>query len=549
MQFVAASDRYLAVPRDVERTTFARYETYSYQVCTNYNPRYDQIQVCHVNYEQRPNPDYRPPDPTTGDYACNGQSLADCIQQAAPVVSQYIEVPVGQSCDLVWEGRCEAYETKTQTYPTFNHESATEVTIYRFEGGTFTKLDSSLATLVQDPSKPGSLTFRKDPLEVKGSIVNRNQIQFQNGQLYVFSDNALQTLGVAGNSISYLQRLGVPASTSTNPAVVFSSDRAMITASNYSQSSDVAMIDLSTPVLPKLLKSFSMPGNTTQLILTNGGILGPGQVRTSYGNVDRTLEKLTLFSRDVGGELDNLLLGTEYDAFDTSWFDPNDDQRIRLSPSGQRLLLPYSGRHQADTYDPIAHRLNITRIDSSRLVSERSFEVSDDIVRTAPTDDQHALVFGNSATYWIDHTSGDWVLSTVREIFTPFATYRLSDGDLYAQVSRVGSKCRVTTHLGTSGIFGSSALARADVACGEGEIPMGFHTSLLFPSTRTGVQISADGARVDALAAADVDSDTTEAQLVRAKYCYIADGGDDSSAVKVEFLDAVPGKILCEQAR
>src|SRR5262249_55720791 len=155
----------------------------------------------------------------------------------------------------------------------------------------------------------------------------------------------------------------------------------------------------------------SMPGRSTQLILATGGILGPGQVSSTYGQVNRTLEKLTLFSRDGGQELDNLLLGTEYDVLETSYFDPTDDQRIRLSDDGARLFLPYSGSHHADPSEPTAHRLNISRIDNGHLVSERSFAVSDDVIRTASLDDARALVFANSAAYLVDHGTGDWVLS------------------------------------------------------------------------------------------------------------------------------------------
>jgi hypothetical protein len=544
--FVAASDRYIAVPRDVQKTIFSRYETYNYQVCSAYNPQYQQVQQCHVKYEQRPNPDYRAPNPTTGDYACNGKKLADCIQEAAPTVSQYIYAPVGQTCDMVWIGRCEKYESRSATYPRYEQKSETELTVYKFENGSFTRLDSSLAKLVAKPEKPDTLTFEKNPLSVAGAIANRNQIQFQNGHLYVFADKALQTMAVAGNSISYLDRLGITANTAQDPAIVFSADRAMISSRSNGQGSDVAMLDLTTPSKPLPLNAFAMPGNTTQLILGNGGILGPGQVSSNYGQVSRSLQKLTLFAKDSGAELDNLLLGTEYDTFETSWFDSNDDQRIRLASSGLRLFLPYSGRHHADPYEPMAHRLNISRIDNNHLVSERSFEVSDDIIRTAPIDDNRSLVFANSAAYQVDHTSGDWVLSTLREFFTPFATYRLNEQNLYARVSRVGSKCRVTTHAGDAQVFGGVELATADVACGEGTIPVGFHGNLLFSDTRTGVRISPDGLHVDPLPAAEVAAMLTEIQSPNRGYCYIADGSTNSSAL-IEYLDTIPAKIFCER--
>ena len=283
--FVTASDRYIVVPRDVQKTKFANHETYNYQFCTNYNPQYEQVTQCHVDYERRANPDYRAPNPTTGDYSCNGKKLADCIVEAAPVVSQFIYAPVGQTCSQVWQGRCEKYENRSETYPRFTTEIETELTIYRFESGSFTKLDSSLAKMIE---KSGAIAFENNPLSVKGQIANKNQIQFQNGHLYVFADQALQTLAVAGNSISYLNRLGIQSNTANNPSIVFSADRAMISAvdgnSYPNQTSSVAMLDLSTPSLPKPLNAFTMPGVSTQLILANGGILGPGQVQLGAQN-------------------------------------------------------------------------------------------------------------------------------------------------------------------------------------------------------------------------------------------------------------------------
>lgn len=545
--FVTASDRYIVVPRDVQKTRFTNYETYSYNVCTNYNPQYQQITQCSVNYEKRANPDYRAPDPATGDYSCNGKKLADCIVEAAPVVSQYVYVPVGQTCSPVWQGRCEKYETRTETYPRFETENETELVIYRFEGGSFTKLDSSLATMT---AKDGAISFTTSPLTLKGQIANKNQVQFQNGHLYVFSDQALQTLAVAGNSTSYLARLNIQTNTAQNPSIAFSTDRAMISAveNTYpNTTSRVTMLDLSTPSLPTELNSFSMPGTSAQLILATGGILGPGQV--SFGNqqVQRTLQKLTLFSKDAGAELDNLLLGTEYDTFESSWLDAQDDQRIRLGAGGTRLFLPYSGQHHANEYEPTAHRLNISRIDAGRLVSERSFAVSDDIIRTAPLDDARSLVFGNSAAYLVDHTSGDWALSTLREFFVPFATYRLNDASLHARISRVGSKCRITTHANDSAIFGDASLAQAEVPCSEYGAPTGFGANLLFSQTRTGVRISPDGLTIDTLTAAEVEALLAKLPPSGA-YCYTPNADPAKNGMPVEYLDEVPAKILCAAA-
>lgn len=539
--FVSASDRYLAVPHDVQSTRFDHWEHHTYQVCTNYNPKWQEVEVCNVNYEQRPNPDYKAPNPATGNYDCGGKALADCVHDAAPQVSQYIYVPTGQTCQMVWQGRCEKYETRTDTYPAFRIDKETQLTVYRFENGGFTKLDSSLAKM---SAKADGLSFTKEPLGVKGSIVNRNQIQMQNGHLYAFANDSLQTLSIAGNSIAFLDALPISADTESSPAIAFSSDRAMISSSRGT--SQVTMVDLSVASKPRVKSSFWMPGQSTQLLLAGGGILGPGQVQFSNERVYRSIQKVTLFSRDDGRELDNVLLGTDYDAFESSWLDANDDQRIRLDRTGTRLFVPYSGRHHADTTEPTAHRLGITRIEGGRLVSERSFAVADDIVRTTSIDDARALVFGNSGTYVIDRASGDWKLDTLREILTPIATYRIVDAeDVHARVSRVGTKCVISTHGGDANALGGDALAEATIPCPDTSSPIGYADTVVFAETLTGVRFGKDGKSVTPLAADEVKAITAKVGAGDI-YCRV-DGYPQTApyASMIVYLDGVPGRVVC----
>lgn len=158
--FIGASDRYLVVPRHVHRSRFESYRTMHYSTCQRWNPRDHQQTFCSTKYEQRPNPGYRAPDPLTGDYACNGKPLAECIQAAAPVVSRYVHVPVGQQCTTEWVGACSAYGSVTSTYPVFTYEDTTELTIYRFADGGFTKLDTTLAKLAPRRTRSASRPSR-----------------------------------------------------------------------------------------------------------------------------------------------------------------------------------------------------------------------------------------------------------------------------------------------------------------------------------------------------------------------------------------------------
>ena len=167
--------------------------------------------------------------------------------------------------------------------------------------------------------------------------------------------------------------------------------------------------------------------------------------------------------------------------------------------------------------------------------------MNDDIVRTAALDGARSLAFGNSAAYLVDHTSGDWAISTLRELFVPFATYRLSDSNLHARMSRVGTKCRITTHASDAGIFGEG-LASIDIPCDENTLPVGFGSNVLFAGTRTGVRISPDGLTLEPLSAAEV---VTMVAKIPTGFCYIprADGAKGGSLV--EFLDQAPSRILC----
>ena len=119
--FISASDRYVVVSRDVTRTVFTGTATQSYSYCSkSHQGPARSVTYCAPKYEQRPNPDYRAPRPGKDDYDCNGKTLLDCIQQAAPTVSQYIYVRVGESCSTYTysDTICDAYSTNTTSYPT-----------------------------------------------------------------------------------------------------------------------------------------------------------------------------------------------------------------------------------------------------------------------------------------------------------------------------------------------------------------------------------------------------------------------------------------------
>jgi hypothetical protein len=570
--FISASDRYVVLSRDVNRTLFAGTETQHYSYCSaSHQGAAHSVKTCAPQYEQRPNPDYKPPKNTSGDYDCNGKTLLDCIQAAAPTVSQYIWVRVGQTCSTYtyYDWVCDQTTTNTVSYPIFNSQQSTEFVVYRYDSGDFVKLDQQLYEMAAPgagATTVATLNFAGRPLEVPGSIDSKNDLQFQNGQFYVLTNQGeqLHTLLLVGNSIAELGTQAAPrqrgngSSYSGAHTTLFSDSRMMVSRAYYDPSnpmnipnwSDVIMFDLTTPEFPQAVNQFVMPGSSDQLILAADGVLGPGTVQFTNRGVSRDLQKLTLFNRDDAHELGNLLLGTEYDAdFVSSWLGVADDQRIRLDDVNQRLFLPYSGMLNAPpmSFNPTAHRLNVTAVANSLLTSETTFNVVEDIVRTVSTNSMpgtgSALAFGDSSVYALNQTPGSWALDVVEEYATPVAVYRLRDaGDLHARIDRIGARCQISTFNGSLNAFKPDRLTVGpQIACPESSIPEGIGLTVVFPGASTGWQIAADGTSIAALDDAGVKEALTH--VVTTNYCALDPTVEDGTPVP--YLDAIPASVSC----
>jgi hypothetical protein len=573
--FISASDRYVVVSRDVSRTVFTGTETQTYSYCSQSHegpPR--SVVSCSPKYEQRPNPDYKPPKDLAGDYDCNGKTLLDCIQEAAPTVSQYIYVRVGQTCTTYTyrDFICDKTTTNTVTYPVYRTDQATQFVVYRYDAGDFVKLDEQLYEMA-DPGAGAvnvpSLTFSGKPLEVPGSIDSKNDLQFQQGQFYVLTDQGseLHTLLLIGNSIAKLGAQAAPRQRSGNNSysgshtTLFSDSRMMVSRGyddysnpmNIPNWSDVIMFDLTVPSFPKQVNQFVMPGSSDQLILAADGVLGPGTVSFTSSGVSRNLQKLTLFNRDDASEIGNLLLGTEYNAdFVQSWFGQYgmmDDQRIRLDPDNERLFLPYSGYHHAPptAFNPETHRLNVTAVSPSLITPEATFDVVEDIVRTVSTSSApgtgSALAFGDSSVYAVNQTTGAWSLDVVEEFATPVAVYRISDtDDLHVRIDQIGARCQISSFQGSMNAFKPDRLSVGpSIACPERSIPTAVGLDVVYDQSKTGWRISQDGLSITALDPASVDESLKK--VSQGTYCALDPTVQDGTPVP--YLDAVPPSVTC----
>jgi hypothetical protein len=567
--FVSASDRYLVVSRDINRTVFTGTENHSYTACTSSHEGPPQTYTyCSPKYEQRKNPDYRDPRTTKGDYACNGKKLQDCIQEAAPQVSRYIHVRVGESCQTYSHRNwiCDKFETVTTAYPTYRNDASTQFVVYRYEGGDFVKLDEQLFEM-QDPEAAGgdveSLSFLGKPLELPGVIDHKGDLQFQHGHFYVLTaqGETLHTMLLIGNSIARLSTKDMPRqkkgfSYSGAHSTLFSDDRMMVSRAFADVQnrpiphwSDVLMLDLTMPSFPKTLNQFVMPGSSDQLILANTGVLGPGTVSFTGGGVSRNLQKITLFDRRDAAELDNILLGSEFNAdFSSSWLGAADDQRIRFDGESNRLFLPYSGYHHVpdEVFNPVAHRLNIAHVGDRKLISEKTFDLAEDIIRTVSLDSRpttgRALAFGDSSVYAINQGDDSWTVDVIQEYATPIAVYRINDEDVHVRIDRLGTRCQISTFAAGARVFKKVQLAVGPkVDCREGVLPMGIRSSVVFADSKTGWKISPDGLTITAATPREVTS--LLALIPQDTYCTLDAGKED--ATPVEFLDEVPTHIDC----
>jgi hypothetical protein len=570
--FISASDRYFVVSRDIRKTVFTGTQSRSYSYCTAYHPGPERsVTYCYPKYEQRDNPDYVDPQTTNGDYACNGKSLLDCIQEAAPKVSKYIYVRVGETCNTYTyhDYICDSRETRTVSYPTYRTDTSTQFVVWRYTDGDFIKLDEQLFQMASPGTTTGSvpsLTFTGAPLEVSGAIDHKGDLQFQHGHFYVLTNQGqvLHTLLIAGNSIAELgvqntPRLGGSYSYSSAHSTLFSDERMMVSRAYYDSTapqgitswSDVIMMDLSAASFPTQLNHFSMPGSSVQLILASAGILGPGTVSFTSSGVARNLQKITLFAQDDASEVDNVLLGTEFNAdFTQTWLGTSDDQRIRLDWGSQRLFLPYAGYlHAPDaTFNPAAHRLNITAVGvGTGLLSETTFDLIEDIVRTVSIDSSatagSALAFGDSSIYALTQGTQGWSREVLEEYATPIAVYRTSDnGDVHARIDRIGARCQISTFSGSSQAFAPTHLATGPtIACPESGSPIAVALDVVFSGSSTGWHLSPDGLTITSLTADQVKEALTH--VVYDEYCALDGTRDDGTPVP--YLDAVPAAVWC----
>lgn len=505
-----ASDRYFVVTEFLDVTKLDAWVMQNYQVCTRSHSVESSYRHCYTRYEKRPNPNYAPPDNSSGDRACKGITLADCLRQVARASNPTVQVPVGTSCEerktSTWV--CDAYEAKTREYPRFTNESATRLTIYEYTEQGFVRLDGKVRSIVTHGELDGvPLTTRVDKLTTSSetfdlSIPGRLQtLNFQNGFLYAVSSGTLQVYSMGENSLVRTSSLRV--ANETLQSSLFASNKLYLSDFGFRNGMDestLRVIDLSSGGFPTQVSTdYRLPGGHSSILPTRHGILTIGSV-ANFENTTRNAVKLGLFADPFSSEKAYLILATELSAVSLS-----DRKAHYFDASASRLFLPYTGLSRAPAAvagsaaqlaaGPLQARVGISHLADEAIVSDGAVQLIEPVqrVRERPGAADQLLGFSNNTVVWLRPATEAWKAEPVLNFYTPFALYRLSDSEDYVEVSRLGERCKL--HFARAAELKSPSTASAGTTseafpCGGG-LATAYGNNLLFGAT--GVSFDDDG--------------------------------------------------------
>ena len=431
-----ASDHYFVVTEQISKTYLDSWQTQNYSVCTASHTTTTPYTYCWTQYETRPNPDYVAPDNSGGDRACHGTTLSDCLTQVARVSNKTIQVPVGKMCD--------AYETRSTTYPIFHQDVSTQLYVYEYTDSGFVQLDSKVHEVtnsgldaVASDAQVDVITTSVDSfdLAVPGTL---DTAYFQNGYLYVISAGVLQVYAMGDNSI--VRTATLPVVNDTLQASLFSNDHLYLSDFGWSNGdhSTLRVINLQNPAFPTQDgATHQLPGGNRSIIAANAGIFTVGSVSQFMGQSVNAL-KLGLFSDPYADETAYLILGT-----DLNYTSLADEKAQFWSGASQRMLLPYSGQDAQGT--PI-ERVGVSQVVTGSINSNGAVALPElpQRIRPLPTGDEAYLTFAKNSIEWLTpDDQGQWQAAPVLEYFEPFDLYRRAGDAGNVELQRLGTRCRL----------------------------------------------------------------------------------------------------------
>jgi hypothetical protein len=442
-----ASDHYFVVTEQISKTYLDAWQTQNYSVCTASHSTSTPYTYCWTQYETRPNPDYVAPDNSGGDRACHGTTLSDCLTQVARVSNKTIQVPVGKMCEQRTQTNffCDAYETRSTTYPIFHQEASTQLYIYAYTDSGFVQLDSKVHEVtnsgldaVAADAQVDVITTSVDDfdLAVPGTL---QTAYFQNGYLYVISAGVLQVYAMGDSSIVRTATLQVV--NDTLQASLFSNDHLYLSDFGWSNGADhstLRVINLQNPAFPTQDgATHQLPGGNRSIIAATAGIFTVGSVSQFMGQSVNAL-KLGLFSDPYADETAYLILGT-----DLNYTSLTDEKAQFWSDASQRLFLPYSG--QDDQGAPI-ERVDVSQVVTGSIDSEGAVALPElaERIRPLPTGGEAYLTFAKNSIEWLTpDDQQQWHAAPVLEYFEPFDLYRRSGDADNVELERLGTRCRL----------------------------------------------------------------------------------------------------------
>ncbi len=447
-----ASDHYFVVTQAVHKTFFDGFQTQTYQVCTKSHTVDRTYRSCSTQYVTKPNPDYTPPDTKGGDRSCNGQTLRDCLQYVAKVSNPTIEVPVSIKCvdSKYADWICDSYQTRQTEYPTFHGENETKLFIYAYTDTGFVRLSDQASTLA--PTLQGSAPDTTVASVSTGSATHEllipgsvQTLQFQNGYLYAIADEQLLTFAVNGSSL--VQTSSVTGTSATLQTSLFTSDKLYL--SDYSPSyytgvdpsSVLRVFDLSNPAFPvQASTDRSLPGGHDVILPVREGIFTIGRV-DSFQNTNRAFLKLGLFSDPFTAEKSYAILGTDLSAPSTT---AGMEKSYYFDSAQERLFLPYSGTDLVDA-EHFLSRVDVSAVMSDKIVPNGGIDLPEtpERVRAIPGAADSVLTFAPDSIELLSPDKTTWKASDVFAYFRPVALYRLDDSDRYAELLKLGNKCKL----------------------------------------------------------------------------------------------------------
>ena len=494
-QLMWASDHYFVVTEALADTYLTSWETRTYSVCVESHTVEVPYQYCRTLYEERPNPDYTPPDNSGGDRACNGTTLADCLRTVSRAANPTIQVPVGRECEERIRTRwiCDARESRSYTYPNLTTEHATRLYIYEYTAEGFIRLASQVSEITNEGLD------RQSPEDVVPTLTTSTEtydlavpgvlqtLYFQNGMLYAIADGVLQVYAMGGPSLVRTTSLNVV--DHRLQTSLFTNDKLYLSDFGYSGVNDqsvLRVIDLSNPAFPRQASDDrTLPGGHRTILPVAQGILTIGTVANFEPGITQVL-KLGLFTDPFAAELAYLILGTD---LERSYL--GEEKSHTFDTTAQRLFLPYYGVER-DTNRTVA-RVGVSHLEDSSIVSEGAVLMPElpQRVRQRPGAVDEVLSFASSSIEWLRPAGVEWAATPVLEYFKPIALYRLSDEDEYLEVLRLGQECKLHFSAAESINLTRAESTSEAFDCGS-SYPWAYAKNIIF-STTAGVSFTAEG--------------------------------------------------------